>query len=177
MKKVKIIEKSSLNVPVHKGKGVAYNDMMVRIDIFGVNEKGKNAYYFVPVYVSDTVKKELPCRGVVKRKSYENWKIMDDKDFLFSLYHNDMIHVVSKKPLSFTAAKGSSLLPKMETKDTYVYYKGADIKGVSITVINHDNSYGIKGMGIKTLLQLEKCEVDVLGNISFVKQEKRQGFR
>ena len=177
VKKVKIIEKSSLNVPVHKGKGVAYNDMMVRIDIFGVNEKGKNAYYFVPVYVSDTVKKELPCRGVVKRKSYENWKIMDDKDFLFSLYHNDMIHVVSKKPLSFTAAKGSSLLPKMETKDTYVYYKGADIKGVSITVINHDNSYGIKGMGIKTLLQLEKCEVDVLGNISFVKQEKRQGFR
>ena len=177
VKKVKIIEKSSLNVPVHKGKGVAYNDMMVRIDIFGVNEKGKNAYYFVPVYVSDTVKKELPCRGVVKRKSYENWKIMDDKDFLFSLYHNDMIHVVSKKPLSFTAAKGSSLLPKMETKDTYVYYKGADIKGVSITVINHDNSYGIKGMGIKTLSQLEKCEVDVLGNISFVKQEKRQGFR
>lgn len=177
VKKVKIIEKSSLNVPVHKGKGVAYNDTMVRIDIFGVNEKGKNAYYFVPVYVSDTVKKELPCRGVVKRKSYENWKIMDDKDFLFSLYHNDMIHVVSKKPLSFTAAKRSSLLPKMETKDTYVYYKGADIKGVSITVINHDNSYEIKSMGIKTLLQLEKCEVDVLGNISFVKKEKRQGFR
>ena len=177
VKKVKIIEKSSLNVPVHKGKGVAYNDMMVRIDIFGVNEKGKDAYYFVPVYVSDTVKKELPCRGVVKRKSYENWKIMDDKDFLFSLYHNDMIHVVSKKPLSFTAAKRSSLLPKMETKDTYVYYKGADIKGVSITVINHDNSYEIKSMGIKTLLQLEKCEVDVLGNISFVKKEKRQGFR
>ncbi len=58
-----------------------------------------------------------------------------------------------------------------------MYYKGADIKGVSITVINHDNSYEIKSMGIKTLLQLEKCEVDVLGNISFVKKEKRQGFR
>lgn len=177
VKKVKIIEKSSLNVPVHKGKGVAYNDMRVRIDIFGVNEKGKMAYYFVPVYVSDTVKKELPCRAVVQGKSYENWKIMDDKDFLFSLYPNDMIHVVSKRDLSFTAAKESSLAATMKTKDTCVYYKTADISAGNITVINHDNSYGIKSMGIKTLLQLEKCEVDVLGNISVVKQEKRQGFR
>lgn len=177
VKKVKIIEKSSLNVPVHKGKGVAYNDMRVRIDIFGVNEKGKMAYYFVPVYVSDTVKKELPCRAVTRDKSYENWKVMDDKDFLFSLYPNDMIHVVAKKPFSFTAAKGSSLPLKMEIKDTCVYYKTADISTASILVITHDNSYEKRGLGIKTLLQLEKCEVDVLGNISVVKQEKRQGFR
>lgn len=177
VKKVKIIEKSSLNVPVHKGEGVAYNKIRIRIDIFGVNEKGKMAYYFVPVYVSDTVKRELPCRAVVQDKSYENWKMMDDKDFLFSLYPNDMIHVVAKRDLSFTAAEGSSLAPKMKTKDAYVYYKGADINGGTITVINHDNSYGIKSMGIKTLLQMEKCEVDILGNISVVKQEKRQGFR
>lgn len=177
VKKVKIIEKSSLNVPVHKGEGVAYNKIRIRIDIFGVNEKGKMAYYFVPVYVSDTVKRELPCRAVVQDKSYENWKMMDDKDFLFSLYPNDMIHVVAKRDLSFTAAEGSSLAPKIKTKDAYVYYKGADINGGTITVINHDNSYGIKSMGIKTLLQMEKCEVDILGNISVVKQEKRQGFR
>lgn len=177
VKKVKIIEKSSLNVSVHKGEGVAYNKIRIRIDIFGVNEKGKMAYYFVPVYVSDTVKRELPCRAVVQDKSYENWKIMDDKDFLFSLYPNDMIHVVAKRDLSFTAAEGSSLAPKMKTKDAYVYYKGADINGGTITVINHDNSYGIKSMGIKTLLQMEKCEVDILGNISVVKKEKRQGFR
>ena len=177
VKKVKIIEKSSLNVPVHKGKGVAYNDTMVRIDIFGVNEKGKTAYYFVPVYVSDTVKKELPCRAVVAHKPYEEWKVMDDKDFLFSLYPNDMIHVVAKRALSFTAAKGSSLPPKMETKDAYVYYKTADISTGNIKVITHDNSYEKRSFGIKTLLQLEKCEVDVLGNISFVKKEKRQGFR
>lgn len=44
-------------------------------------------------------------------------------------------------------------------------------------VTNHDNSYEKEGLGIKTLLRLEKCEVDVLGNISFVKKEKRQGFR
>lgn len=177
VKKVKIIEKSSLNVPVHKGKGVAYNDMGVRIDIFGVNGKGKTTYYLVPVYVSDTVKTELPCRAVVAKKPYEEWKVMDDKDFLFSLYPNDMIHVVAKRNLSFTAAEGSNLPPKMETKDAYVYYKGADINGGTITVITHDNSYEKRGFGIKMLLQLEKCEVDVLGNISFVKQEKRQGFR
>lgn len=177
VKKVKIIERSSLNVPVHKGKGVAYNDTMVRIDIFGVNEKGKTAYYFVPVYVSDTVKKELPCRAVVANKPYEEWLVMDDTDFLFSLYPNDMIHVVAKRDLSFTAAEGADLAPKMETKDTCVYYKAADISTGSILVITHDNSYEKRGLGIKTLLQLEKCEVDVLGNISLVKQEKRQGFR
>lgn len=176
MKKVKIIEKSSLNVPVHKGKGVACNDTMVRIDIFGVNEKGKTAYYFVPVYVSDTVKKELPCRAVVAHKPYEEWKVMDDKDFLFFLYPNDMIHVVAKRDLSFTAAEGADLAPTMETKDTCVYYKAADISAGNIKVITHDNSYEKRGFGIKTLLQLEKCEVDVLGNISVVKKEKRQGF-
>ena len=102
---------------------------------------------------------------------------MDDMDILFSLYPNYMIHVVAKTPLSFTVAEGADLAPKIETKDTYVYYKKAAISVGTITVINHDNSYGIKSMGIKTLLQLEKCEVDVLGNISVVKQEKRQGFR
>ena len=123
------------------------------------------------------MKKELPCRAVVQGKSYENWKIMDDKDFLFSLYSNDMIHVVAKRDLSFTAAEGSSLTATMETKDTCVYYKTADISTGNIKVITHDNSYEKRSFGIKTLLQLEKCEVDVLGNISFVKKEKRQGFR
>lgn len=177
VKKVKIIEKSSLNVPVHKGKGVAYNDTMVRIDIFGVNEKGKNAYYLVPVYVSDTVKKELPCRAVVAHKPYEKWKVMDDKDFLFSLYPNDMIHMAAKREIPFTAAKGSDLEPKIQIKDTFAYYMGTNIATGNIAVISHDHSYEQGGMGIKTLLQLEKCEVDVLGNISFVKKEKRQGFR
>ena len=102
---------------------------------------------------------------------------MDDTDFLFSLYPNDMIHVVAKRPFSFTAAEGADLAPKMETKDTCVYYKTTDISTASILVITHDNSYEKRSFGIKTLLQIEKCEVDVLGNISIVKKEKRQGFR
>ena len=102
---------------------------------------------------------------------------MDDTDFLFSLYPNDIIHVVAKRDLSFTASEESSLAATMETKNIYVYYKAADIAAGNIKVITHDNSYEKRGFGIKTLLQLEKCEVDVLGNISLVKQEKRQGFR
>ena len=41
VKKVKIMTKSSLNVAVNQGKGVADNGSMVRIDVFGVEEKGK----------------------------------------------------------------------------------------------------------------------------------------
>ncbi len=65
VKKVKLCEPSTLNVPVHGGKGVADNDSMVRIDVFHVEGEG---YYFVPVYVADTLKSELPNLACVQRK-------------------------------------------------------------------------------------------------------------
>ena len=101
VKKVKIMTKSSLNVAVNQGKGVADNGSMVRIDVFGVEERGKNAYYFVPIYVADTVKETLPNKAVVPNKSYNDWKFMKDEDFLFSLYPNDLIYIESLSPVSF----------------------------------------------------------------------------
>ena len=177
VKKVKIIEKSSLNVPVHKGKSVAYNDVMVRVDVFCVEKKGKNNYYLIPVYVADTVKNELPRRAIVAHKPYEEWKIMDDKDFIFSLYPNDLIHIVSAKKISLSAVKGSTLESKIETNDAYLYYKKTNISTGAISVITHDNSHEMGSLGVRTLLKIEKCVVDPLGNISLVKKEKRQSFR
>ena len=40
VKKVKIMEKTNLNVPVYQKKGMAKNGAMVRTDVFGVEEKG-----------------------------------------------------------------------------------------------------------------------------------------
>jgi len=57
VKKVKICETSTSFVHVHNGKGVADNDSMIRCDVFYVENDG---YYFVPIYVSDTVKDQLP---------------------------------------------------------------------------------------------------------------------
>ena len=94
VKKVKIQAKSTLAVPVEEKTGVADNDSMVRVDVFKVEGEG---YYLVPVYVADTVKKELLNRAIVAYKPYEEWKLMDDKNFLFSLYPNDLIEVESKR--------------------------------------------------------------------------------
>lgn len=172
--KVKLCEKATLSVPVLDGKGAADNDSMVRIDVFFVENDG---YYFVPVYVSDTIRSELPDRACVHSKPYSEWKRMDDRNFVFSLYPNDLIRVTGKKGLKLRLTNAESTLPpSYETKSEFLYYKGADISTASIIGISHDGAYKVKGLGIKTLVRLEKYTVDVLGNYSRVGKETRQGF-
>lgn len=175
VRKVKLCEKASLCVPVHGGNGAADNDSMVRVDVFFVPGDG---YYMVPVYVSDTKKKELPNRAVVAHKEFAAWKVMEEKNFLFSLYADDLIEVARKKVMPFSIVNSGSTLPhSYETTHEMVYYGGLDISSGNIKVITHDNSYSLRGLGIKTLNTLQKYEVDILGNVREVKKEKRQSFR
>lgn len=175
VKKVKVIEKSTLTVPVHKGTAIADNSSMVRTDVFFVEGEG---YYLVPIYVADTVKKELPSKAIVPNKSFDKWKEMNEENFLFSLYPNDLIHIVSKKDLKFSLVnKDATLAKNLVTKDTFVYFRKSSISTASVTVINHDNTYTIPSLGVKGLLLLEKCQVDVLGNITKSGREKRMGYR
>ena len=60
-----------------------------------------------------------------------------------------------------------------EMKEGFVYYQSFGISVASATVISHDNCYTTKSLGLKTLEELKKCNVDVLGNVSFVKGERR----
>ena len=175
VRKVKLIEKSSLSVSLHGGSGAADNDSMVRVDVFYVAGDG---YYLVPIYVADTVKSELPNRAIVKRKSYTGWKEMSDEDFLFSLYPNDLIEVEHKKELKLSVRNKDSTMEKTITvQKMLLYYISTNISTGSISVRNHDNSYLLKGLGVKTLKSLKKYQVDVLGNITDVKKEVRQTFR
>lgn len=175
VKKVKIINKSTLNVPVHGGTAVADNGSMVRVDVFYVKNEG---YYLVPVYVSDTVKHELPNRAIVAHKAYGDWKEMDESNFVFSLYPNDLIKLTFAKEMSFSLTNKDSTLPsEMKCKEIFAYYKGTDISAGAIGIINHDNTYGLRGVGVKRLPRIEKYQVDVLGNISKVGREKRMRFR
>lgn len=175
VKKVKVIEKSTLTVPVHDGTAIADNDSMVRTDVFYVEGEG---YYLVPIYVADTVKKDLPNKAIVANKPYEQWKEMSDENFLFSLYPNDLIHIVSKKDMKFSLVnKEATLAKNLVTNDIFVYFRKSSISTASITVINHDNTYTIPSLGVKGLLVLEKCQVDVLGNITKSGREKRIGFK
>lgn len=162
VKKVKCFEKTTLNVLVEEGTGVADNDSMVRVDVFKVEGDG---YYLVPIYVADTLKETLPNRAIVAYKPYEQWKPMKEEDFLFSLYPNDLIRIQSKKDMVFgKTQKGSDLPEKVSTQDILVYYKSTGITVGSITIITNDNSYMISSLGVKTLKSIEKYQVDVLGN-------------
>ena len=172
--KVKLYEPSTLNVAVYNGNGVADNDSMVRIDVFYVDGDG---YYFVPIYVADTLKPALPNRASVAHKPYAEWKEMQAEDFVFSLYPNDLVKVTHRRNLKLVKAQKESSLPDhYEVKTEMLYFTGANISSGSITCITHDNSYKIDSLGIKTLESFEKYTVDVLGEYHPVKREKRQSF-
>ncbi len=169
VKKVKILDKSTLNVEVNDG--VAGNGDMVRIDIFHVENEG---YYFVPIYVSDMVKPVLPNRASVSGKPYSEWKEMREEDFIFSLYPNDLVKITAKKGMKFARVFDDATIAKdYIANEILLYYKNADIATASIRLITHDNSYFLRGCGIKTLVLLEKYYVDVLGNVYKAPKEKR----
>lgn len=174
VKKVKIQAKATLAVPVEGKTGVADNDSMVRVDVFKVEGEG---YYLVPVYVADTVKAELPQRAVTPGKPYQNWKIMDEKDFLFSLYPNDLIKIEAEKEISFSLVNPDSDLSKeIKSNQIFAYYVKTGIANGSIKVITNDNCYQKLSLGVKTLKSIKKYQVDVLGEVHPVKKEVRQKF-
>ena len=175
VKKVKTIEKCTSSVSLDNGHAIADNGSMVRVDVFYVGGEG---YYLVPIYEADTVKKILPNRAIVSNKSMSEWKVMNDDDFVFSLYPNDLIKVTSKKDISLSLCQKDSTLPERHVAKTeFLYYRSTDISSASIKVINHDKTYFIKSLGVKRLISIEKYSVDVLGNITKVGKEKRMGFR
>lgn len=172
--KVKTCGKSSLNVAARGG--IADNGGMVRIDVFHVEDDG---YYFVPVYTADTVKERLPQKAVVANAAAADWKEMQDSDFLFSLYAGDLMKIARKKPIGLKATnKEASGEPELLRSEWMLYYSGADISTASITGTTHDRKYTGRGIGVKTLLSIEKYEVDPLGEYHKVHiPEKRRTFR
>ena len=180
VKKVKTCEKSSLNVNLESRGGIADNGDAVRIDVFHVEDDG---YYFVPIYTSDTVKEHLPRKAVVQGKDPDSWKEMQDSDFLFSLYSGDLIQVLSKNYIKMGVNKdlqkaGASGEPVLQRKTWMAYYVGANISNGSIHIRSHDGKYEKQSLGFKTLLSIEKYEVDFLGEYYRVHiPEKRKTFR
>ena len=175
VKKVKVMEKATLTVPVQNKTAVADNGSMVRVDVFFVEGDG---YYLVPIYVADTVKEELPNRAIVAHKPYSDWKEMQEENFVFSLYPNDLIKTEFSKEMKFSLSQKDSTLPSEKyIREGLFYYKGTNISGASIGIINHDNTYMIESLGVKRIPVIEKYQVDVLGTTSKVGKEKRMGFK
>ena len=177
VKKVKLVKKSTIGVSLHNGTGIASNTngSMVRVDVFKVENDG---YYLVPIYVADTVKKELPNKAIVAYKPYDEWPVMDEKNFIFSLYPNDLIYVESKNPITLRVnLKNSDLEPEIKENKCLFYYQTTNINTGAIKVITHDNSYWKASLGARTLKCIEKYQVDVLGNYHRVQKEVRKQFK
>jgi len=173
VKKVKIYEKKTITVPV--GGGNADNGSMIRVDVFYVEDDG---YYYVPIYTADVIKDALPNRAVVAHKSHGEWKVMDDKDFLFSMYPNELLYIESRKGIKLKTKKGSSRQEQIVRKADFYYFKGLNIASDNLFIITHDHSYEQSSLGGKTLSCLKKYTVDALGNYSEVSlPEKRKPLR
>lgn len=171
--KVKIQESATLTVPVNHG--VAANGSMVRLDVFYVDGDG---YYFVPIYTADTVKPELPNHAVVAGKQTREWKEMDDNCFIFSLYPKDLIRIRSNKGIKLKAVNKNADLQEFSTNDCLCYFVKFGISTGALSIETHDRKFAQSSLGGKTLLSIEKYQVDVLGNYFPVTlPERRMKFR
>ena len=153
VKSVKVIEKKTTGVQINHG--LAGNGNMVRVDLY--QKDGK--YYAVPIYISDMVKKEIPRKAATGGKQYKDWRVMDPDDFLFSVYPRDLLHLKKGKPFK----DGLS-------NDIYMYFAGLDPASASFAVTAHDSSISLRGIGIQNLELIEKCQVDMLGEIHVCRQ-------
>lgn len=147
-------EKSGIKI----NEGLASNGDMVRIDVF----KCDNKFWLVPIYVHHFAESKLPNKAIIAFKDEAEWQEMDDQNFLFSLYKNDLIKLTTKKEV------------------VLAYYTGTDRSTGAIGVRIHDGdpSFGKGGegrYGVKSALNLEKFTVDYFGRISKVGKEKRLG--
>lgn len=138
-------------------KSIADNDSMVRIDIFEKDSK----YYMVPIYVADFVKKETPNKAVVAFKDESEWREMDESyKFIFSLYPNDLIKIKKKNEA-----------------EKFLYYNSANRRIGTITTLTPNEGTEIANIGIQNLEVFEKYNVDILGNITKINKEKREGVK
>lgn len=171
VKTVKVYEKSSNCVITPNG--AAANDKMFRVDVF---EKDKK-FYLCPIYMADVYAKKLPNKVIQIGKE---WTEIDKTfNFKFSLYQNDLIKVTHKRNMvlkrSFDSLK-SNKLESIENNEFLLYYTGTGISTAAISVISHDNCYKIDTLGIKTLFNVEKYYVDIMGKIYKAPKEERNGF-
>lgn len=153
------IKKKESGLPIRGG--LAKNDTMLRVDVFTKLEK----FYLIPVYVNHKAM-GLPNKAIVQGKDESDWTLIDESfTFKFSLYPNDYINIV---------VKGK--------QETMGYFAGCDRStgGLNLWAQDRSDKIGkdglIRGIGVKVASEINKFEVDVLGNIYPSRPEVRHGL-
>lgn len=152
-----VIDKLS-GIPIRGG--IAKNDSMVRVDVFTKASK----FHLVPVYVHHAVAKLLPNLAIVQGKDEVEWTLIDDSfQFLFSLHPNDLVRIQQKGKAAILG-----------------YYSSCHRGTGNLNLWAHDRNLQVgkdgivEGIGVKTALNIEKFNVDILGNVFPATQEKRR---
>ncbi len=145
------VQKSGISIR----DGIADRATIIRIDIF--SKQGKN--YIIPIYAQDMVAEYLPNEAIIAHKDYGE-KIDNSYNFLFSLYSKDLVSVINLK--NNTTIMG--------------YFVSVQSGTGALNLENHDRSKKYEGVGIKLNMEIKKYQVDVLGEIKKINQEKRLCF-
>lgn len=157
--KSKKFDPSKVKSGVNIRGGKADNGSILRVDVFSkANQKGKEEFFLIPIYLTDLGKENLPNKAIAIGKPESEWLILDDAyTFKFSLYSDDLVLIENSKKEQFLG-----------------YFVGCDRSTGAITLVSHDRSKQMRGIGVKRLNKFTKYDVDVLGNYHEVKKETRQ---
>lgn len=150
VKSIKILSAGTTGVPVRNG--IAENGRMVRVDVYRKNGK----FFLIPYYVEDVARKRVKNRAIAAHKDESEWQIIDSSFvFCFSLYKNDLVHIMDSKG-----------------KEYFAYYSGTHRGTGAINLLSHAGETKFDGVGVKAAKVFDKYQVDVLGNYYKVKREK-----
>ena len=167
VKSVPIIQRPRSFVRVRGGIGI--NGDMIRIDVFRTADQ---AYYFVPIYVKDTLQDALPLRAATKNP--DRMLLMNEHDFIFSLYQNDVIYIELPEAIILKSTTSSD---SIEVDHGYFLRGKVRSKSGTFEISTLDKQYMRTSIPFFSLSKLYKCEVDPLGTIrKITKPEKHMEF-
>ncbi len=151
---------TTAKVGVNLNGGTVDRGEMARVDVFRkAGRTGKFQFFLVPVYPHEiATMDEPPMRAVLAYAAESNWPIIDSTcDFLWSI--NQKTWIRASKP-SGEILEG--------------YFAGMDRSTGAIALSSQADPDAIsRGIGVKTLLSLQKFSVDRLGRITEVQRESR----
>ena len=172
---------SKVKSGIHVRGGLAGNGNMVRTDVFSKkNKKGKEEFYLVPVYVTDTIKKDLPNKAVVAFKPEAEWIEMDETfTFKFSLFLDDYIKIKKGEEViegyysGMDRALGQISLMSHDRSNKFIVISKKMEEETNTPIKKIENTYKT---GVKSLDYIKKFIVSPLGELAEVKNEKRMTF-
>lgn len=134
--------------------GITNSGLFVRIDLFKVKDK----YKIVPVY-RHNLTKELSNISIGSTKDISKL-IVEDKDFIFSLYKNDAV-----------------IMQFQDSKPLVALYIATDsCTGAVKFKVFEDGMFTEKRLSLSKLVRFKKIEVDILGKIHNLKYKPREPF-